>query len=208
MKAASHRIQLKIKRLGDIFCAGVLLAILSPFLLITAIAIFFIMGRPVVFVQERPGKNAEPFRLIKFRTMLDSRDKEGRILPDEERISRFGTFLRSTSIDEIPALINVLRGDMSIVGPRPLLMRYVRHYNDFQFRRHEMRPGITGLAQISGRNSLTWDDTFAMDIAYIDNWSLWTDLKVIFLTPFAALRVTSTTDGVRKIGRRPFDHDR
>jgi len=140
------------------------------------------MGSPVLFTQDRPGKDGKIFKLHKFRTMTDQRDENGKLLADEQRLTKFGRFLRSTSLDELPALINILRGDMAVVGPRPLLVSYLERYDEHQARRHEVRPGLTGLAQISGRNALSWEDRFNLDVEYVDNISFLKDWKIIFKT--------------------------
>jgi lipopolysaccharide/colanic/teichoic acid biosynthesis glycosyltransferase len=139
-------------------------------------------GRPALFGQERPGLRGQPFRIFKFRTMTNSRSADGRLLPDEQRLTPLGRFLRASSLDEFPELFNVLRGEMSLVGPRPLLMQYLERYSPEQARRHDMLPGITGWAQVNGRNALTWEDKFRFDVWYVDNWSVWLDLKILFLT--------------------------
>ena len=171
-----------MKRFWDLAVSVVGLVILSPVLLILAVVVRVKLGSPVLFRQMRPGRDGELFKLIKFRTMTDSRDSQGDLLPDSERLTRFGQFLRSTSADELPELWNVLRGDMSIVGPRPLLVEYLPLYSPNQGRRHEVRPGITGLAQVRGRNSLTWDEKFDLDVWYVDNRSLRLDCAVILWT--------------------------
>ncbi len=158
------------------------LILLLPLLLILAVLIRIAFGPPVLFRQRRPGLRGHPFTLYKLRTMTDTRALNGPLLPDAERLTAFGRFLRSTSLDELPELWNVLRGDMSLVGPRPLLMQYLDRYTPEQTRRHEMRPGITGWAQVNGRNALTWEQKFALDVWYIDHVSLWLDLKIIALT--------------------------
>jgi len=140
------------------------------------------LGRPVLFRQVRPGLHGKPFMMYKFRTMTEERDAEGRLLPDEKRLTSFGAWLRSWSLDELPELFNVLKGDMSLVGPRPLLMEYLDRYTPEQFRRHEVKPGITGWAQINGRNAISWEEKFKLDVWYVDNWSLWLDMKIIALT--------------------------
>ena len=170
------------KRLFDIIASASGLIILSPVFLILAYLIRKNLGAPVFFTQERPGKDGKPFKMIKFRSMRDAVDKNGNPLPDSERLTPFGKKLRAASLDELPELWNVLKGDMSLVGPRPLLMSYLPLYNDFQFRRHEMRPGVTGWAQVNGRNAISWDEKFAYDIWYIDHFSLWFDMKILFLT--------------------------
>ena len=170
------------KRLFDIVASASGLIFLSPVFLILIYLIRKNLGEPVFFTQERPGKDGKPFKMIKFRSMRDAVDKDGNPLPDSERLTPFGKKLRAASLDELPELWNVLKGDMSQVGPRPLLMSYLPLYNDFQFRRHEMRPGVTGWAQVNGRNAISWDEKFAYDIWYIDHFSLWFDMKILFLT--------------------------
>jgi sugar transferase EpsL len=172
------------KRTFDIFLSVIFLVLLSPVLLLLAIAIYFKLGRPIFYCQVRPGLNAIPFKMCKFRTMRDDRSESGHLLPDAERLSSFGRFLRSTSLDELPELWNVLRGEMSLVGPRPLLMQYLDRYTTEQFRRHGVMPGITGWAQIHGRNAVSWEERFKLDVWYVDNWSFWLDLRILFLTIF------------------------
>ncbi|EGT0638222.1 sugar transferase [Citrobacter werkmanii] len=171
-----------MKRLLDIIISFCALIVLSPLLLYLAYKIKAKIGYPVLFQQQRPGLNGKPFNMIKFRTMRDAYDKDGNPLPDNERMTVFGTKLRNMSLDELPELWNVLRGDMSLVGPRPLLMQYLSLYNTKQMRRHEVRPGITGWAQVNGRNSISWQEKFDLDVWYIDNHSLLLDLKILFLT--------------------------
>lgn len=173
---------LLLKRLFDIIASAVGLVVLSPVFLVLVYLIRKNLGSPVFFTQERPGKDGKPFKMIKFRSMRDAADENGNPLPDSERLTPFGKKLRATSLDELPELWNVLKGDMSLVGPRPLLMHYLPLYNDFQHRRHEMRPGVTGWAQVNGRNAISWDEKFAYDIWYIDNYSFWLDIKILFLT--------------------------
>lgn len=170
------------KRLFDIIASVSGLIFLSPVFLILIYLIRKNLGEPVFFTQERPGKDGKPFKMIKFRSMRDAVDKNGNPLPDSERLTPFGKKLRATSLDELPELWNVLKGEMSLVGPRPLLMSYLPLYNEFQFRRHEMKPGVTGWAQVNGRNALSWDEKFAHDIWYIDHYSFWLDMKILFLT--------------------------
>ena len=170
------------KRLFDIIASVSGLIFLSPVFLILIYLIRKNLGEPVFFTQERPGKDGKPFKMIKFRSMRDAVDKDGNPLPDSERLTPFGKKLRATSLDELPELWNVLKGDMSLVGPRPLLMSYLPLYNEFQNRRHEMKPGVTGWAQVNGRNALSWDEKFAHDIWYIDHYSFWLDMKILFLT--------------------------
>ncbi|MCF5051990.1 sugar transferase [Pseudomonas syringae] len=170
------------KRLFDFFASFFGLLLLSPVFLVLAWAIRRKLGSPVFFRQVRPGKDGKPFKMIKFRTMRDAVDASGQPLPDSERMTPFGSFLRSTSLDELPELWNVLKGDMSLVGPRPLLMEYLPLYSQTQYRRHEVRPGISGWAQVNGRNALSWDDKFKLDVWYVDNHTFGLDLKVLFLT--------------------------
>lgn len=176
------------KRLMDAGIAAAGLVLLSPLLLVLALLIRVRLGEPVLFRQTRPGLHARPFTILKFRTMRDTRDARGQPLADAERLPPLGRWLRSTSLDELPELFNVLRGDMSLVGPRPLLMEYLPLYSPLQARRHEVRPGITGWAQVNGRNGLTWDDKFAFDVEYVDRRSLWLDLRILLLTVLEVLR--------------------
>jgi len=171
-----------LKRAFDIVASALGLLVLSPVIALVAWQISRKLGSPVLFRQVRPGLNSKPFEMIKFRTMRDAVDATGNPLPDSERMTPFGSFLRSSSLDELPELWNVLRGEMSLVGPRPLLMEYLPLYSPEQYRRHEARPGVTGWAQINGRNALNWDEKFKLDIWYVDNRSFWLDLKIIFLT--------------------------
>lgn len=170
------------KRPLDILCSGLALVVLSPVIGITALFVRAKLGSPVLFTQDRPGKDEKIFKLYKFRTMTNERDKSGELLPDEIRLTKFGRLLRSTSLDELPSLINILRGDMSVVGPRPLLVRYLPRYNDRQRHRHDVRPGLTGYAQSHGRNTVSWKDKFEMDVYYTENMSFWMDVSIIFLT--------------------------
>ncbi|AAM23931.1 lipopolysaccharide/colanic/teichoic acid biosynthesis glycosyltransferase [Caldanaerobacter subterraneus subsp. tengcongensis MB4] len=174
--------KLIIKRLIDIFVSLFLLIILSPFLVIISLIVFVAMGPPVIYKQTRAGFKGKPFTIYKFRTMTNEKDEYGNLLPDEKRLTKMGKFLRSTSLDELPELFNVLKGDMSLVGPRPLLMEYLNYYTEEQMRRHDVKPGITGWAQVNGRNSLSWEEKFKLDVWYVDNWSLWLDFKILFLT--------------------------
>ena len=171
-----------IKRFFDIFSSLIAIIILSPVLIITAILVRTKLGSPVLFKQERPGKDEKIFTLMKFRTMTDERDENGELLPDEVRLTKFGKFLRSTSIDELPELFNILKGDMSVIGPRPLLVRYLPRYNEHQHRRHEVRPGLSGWAQVNGRNTVSWEDKFNMDVEYVENYSMFMDIKILFMT--------------------------
>ena len=176
------------KRALDLFLTIPALAILSPLLGLLALLVRIKLGSPILFRQQRPGLHGHPFTLYKFRTMTDDRDKEGNLLPDADRLTPLGRFLRSTSLDELPELWNVLKGDMSLVGPRPLLMRYLPRYTPEQMRRHEVRPGVTGWAQINGRNALTWEEKFKLDVRYVDNISFWLDVRIIFLTLWKILK--------------------
>jgi len=171
-----------VKRFVDIVGAGAGLILLSPVIVVCAVAVARSMGRPILFRQQRPGWGGRPFGMIKFRTMSDARDGNGGLLPDGERLTRVGRFLRSTSLDELPELWNVLVGDMSLVGPRPLLMRYLERYTPEQLRRHDVKPGITGWAQINGRNAISWDDKFALDVWYVDNRSFLLDMRILYST--------------------------
>jgi len=175
------------KRVFDIIFSLAWLIGFSPLLIVVAILVRIKLGSPILFIQERPGKGAKPFRMVKFRTMTDTKDAAGNLLPDEVRLTLFGKVLRSTTLDEFPEMWNVLVGDMSVVGPRPLMMRYLPRYNSFQARRMEMKPGVTGWAQINGRNAISWDEKFALDIWYIDNSSLWLDIKIVVKTFFVVL---------------------
>jgi len=173
-----------LKRAFDILFSACWLIGFAPLLLFVAILVRLKLGSPVLFIQERPGLRARPFRMVKFRTMTDERGPDGELLPDEQRLTAFGKFLRSTTLDEFPEMWNVLLGDMSVVGPRPLLMRYVPRYDAFQARRMEVKPGVTGWAQVNGRNALSWDEKFALDVWYVDNRTFWLDLKIVVLTFF------------------------
>jgi len=177
-----------VKRVFDIIASCILLVLFSPVMALTACLIYLTMGSPVLFRQQRPGLYGQPFTLVKFRTMTDARDKTGNLLPDEMRLTRLGAFLRSTSLDELPELFNVLKGEMSLVGPRPLKMEYLSLYTPRQARRHEVLPGITGWAQVNGRNSLSWEEKFELDVWYVDNRSFWLDLKILFLTVVKVLK--------------------
>jgi lipopolysaccharide/colanic/teichoic acid biosynthesis glycosyltransferase len=185
-----------MKRLLDVVVSSVLLVVLLPLLVIVAIAVAIALGSPVLFAQVRPGRHGVPFKMYKFRTMLKASDKDGVQLEDRLRLTRFGRFLRSTSLDELPELWNVLVGHMSLVGPRPLLMEYLSLYSPEQMRRHEVRPGITGLAQVNGRNAIDWRDRFELDVWYVDNASVWLDLKILALTIAKVL----AREGISKSG--------
>lgn len=177
-----------IKLPQDIILATLALIVLSPVMLVVAILVRTKLGSPVLFKQERPGLNGKIFKLYKFRSMSDARDKDGNLLPDEERLGKFGKTLRSTSLDELPSLLNIIMGEMSIVGPRPLLVRYLPRYNEHQARRHEVRPGFTGHAQVNGRNSISWEDKFNYDVEYVDNITFINDWKIIFKTVLVVLK--------------------
>ena len=178
----NQKINVIIKRSFDILASALGLIILSPLLLILAVLVRLNLGSPVFFRQERPGLHEKIFNLYKFRSMRDAVDKNGNELPDEQRLGRFGKLLRASSLDELPELFNVLKGDMSLVGPRPLLVKYLPLYNAEQHRRHDVLPGITGWAQVHGRNAISWEEKFRLDVWYVDNWSLWLDLKILFMT--------------------------
>ncbi len=171
-----------VKLIGDRLMAAILLLLFSPILVVVAILVRVRMGSPIVFAQARPGKNGRIFTVYKFRTMTGDCDAAGNLLSDEQRLIPLGQFLRKASLDELPQLMNVLKGDMSFVGPRPLLVKYLERYSSEQARRHDVQPGITGWAQINGRNALSWDEKFRLDLWYVDNWSLWLDFKILLLT--------------------------
>ena len=171
-----------IKRILDFTLSLIALIVLSPVLLVVAILVRVKLGSPVIFKQKRPGKDEKIFTLYKFRTMTDERDENGRLLPDEDRLTKFGKFLRSTSLDELPELVNIIKGDMAIVGPRPLLVEYLEFYNEEEKHRHDVRPGLTGLAQVSGRNTITWEDKFKKDIEYINNLNFVNDVGIVLKT--------------------------
>ncbi len=177
-----------IKRPQDFLCALAAIIVLSPIMLITAILVRTKLGSPIIFKQERPGRDGKIFTLYKFRTMTDKKDENGNLLPDEVRLTSFGKKLRSTSLDELPELFNILNGDMAVVGPRPLLVRYLPRYNVHQARRHEVRPGFTGYAQVNGRNSITWEDKFDKDVYYVDHVTFLGDWKIIFQTVSTVLK--------------------
>jgi len=189
------------KRVFDAVVAGVMLMLAAPLLAFTACLVRADVGRPILFRQIRPGLNGRPFVMVKFRTMRDLRDSSGQLLSNEARLTRIGRFLRSTSLDELPELWNVLRGDMSLVGPRPLLMEYLPLYTPTQLRRHEVRPGVTGWAQVNGRNTVSWEDRFQMDVWYVDNRTLWLDLRILLLTFVKVL----TRSGISEPGRATIE---
>lgn len=176
------------KRLLDIMLSVIAIVLLLPIILLVSLLVYFKLGSPILFKQERPGKNERIFKMYKFRTMTDEKDEKGELLPDIVRLTAFGKWLRSTSLDELPELFNILKGDMSIVGPRPLLSKYLPLYSEEQARRHEVRPGLTGYAQANGRNSLNWEEKFVMDVEYVDNISFKGDVKIIFQTVIAVFK--------------------
>jgi len=184
------------KRIVDVIVGGAALVIALPFLLVLAVAVRITLGSPVLFRQLRPGLKGKPFTILKFRTMTDVRDACGRVLPDDERLTAFGRFLRASSCDELPELWNVVVGDMSVIGPRPLLMEYMTRYNSVQLRRHDVKPGITGLAQVSGRNGLEWDEKFRLDVRYVDECSLALDSQILLRTVLTVIR----RDGITREG--------
>lgn len=192
----AKKISLLMKSILDRLIAAIALLVFSPVMLMVAIAIYVRMGGPIFFCQPRPGKNGRVFNFYKFRTMTSDCDANGDLLPDEQRLIPLGQFLRKTSLDELPQLLNVLKGDMSFVGPRPLLVRYLDRYTPEQARRHDVMPGITGWAQVNGRNSIGWDAKFKLDVSYVDNWTLWFDLKILFLTVLKVLK----RDGITQEG--------
>lgn len=189
-------------RIIDIGVSVFVLVVLSPIILALIIMIRIKLGSPVFFIQERPGLYSEVFEMYKFRTMTDERNDNGELLPDNKRLTRFGKFLRSTSMDELPEFWNVLKGDMSLIGPRPLLVEYLEYYNTYQMRRHEVKPGITGWAQVNGRNMISWEKKFDLDVWYIDNRSFWLDLKICWLTVYQILK----REGISKQGHATTDY--
>ena len=184
-----------VKRIIDFCCALLALIVLMPVLLIIAALVRNKLGTPILFIQDRPGKNGKIFKLMKFRTMTDARDEAGNLLPDDVRLTRFGRILRSTSLDELPELINILKGDMAVVGPRPLLVEYLPYYTDEEFHRHDVRPGLTGWAQVNGRNSTNWDERLQQDIYYVKNISFLLDAKIIFMTAFKVIKCSDILVG-------------
>jgi len=193
--------QKAIKRVFDFFVAGLLLVLLSPLLLVTALLIRIRMGSPLLFRQQRPGYREKLFTVSKFRTMTNACNKSGKLLPDEERLTRLGRIIRSLSLDELPQLWNVLKGDLSLVGPRPLLIEYLERYTPEQRRRHEVKPGITGWAQVNGRNAITWEDKFKCDVWYVENWSLWLDIKILMMTVWKVIK----REGISQRGRATME---
>lgn len=185
-----------IKRTFDIVAAMGGLVVFSPIMIVVAIMVKIKLGSPILFTQDRIGKDNKIFKMMKFRTMKDGVDKNGNLLPDSERLTSFGKLLRSTSLDELPELINILKGDMSLIGPRPLLVEYLPLYSEEQKRRHDVLPGLTGWAQINGRNAISWNEKFKLDIFYVDNWSIGLDLKIFFLTFYKLFK----RDGISKEG--------
>jgi undecaprenyl phosphate N,N'-diacetylbacillosamine 1-phosphate transferase len=183
------------KRLFDFALSLLALLVLLPVLVILGVLVRIFLGTSILFIQQRPGKNGRIFKLYKFRSMTDRKNKEGNLLPDEERLTKFGSFLRASSLDELPELVNILKGDMSIVGPRPLLVQYLDRYNNFQKRRHEVRPGITGLAQVNGRNALSWKKKFQYDVWYVDHVSFAQDVKIILQTIKVVLSHSDISSG-------------
>lgn len=189
------------KRIFDIIVTSIGLVIISPILLLVSLLVWWKHGKPILFTQKRPGYKEKPFFIYKFRTMTNRKDENGNLLPDEERITQLGHFLRSTSLDELPELFNVIRGEMSLVGPRPLLMQYLDCYTPQQKRRHHVLPGITGWAQIHGRNTLTWEDKFNYDLWYVDNWSFWLDIRILWVTFWKVIK----REGISQPGRATAD---
>ena len=177
-----------IKRLFDLAFSIAGLILISPFLLLIATLVWVKNGRPMLYKQQRPGYKGKPFFIYKFRTMTDKRDPSGKLLPDSERLTGFGRFLRSTSLDELPEIINILKGEMSWVGPRPLLMQYLGRYSEEQMRRHDVLPGVTGWAQVNGRNALSWQDKFRLDVWYVDHWNFWVDIRILWMSVWKVLR--------------------
>ncbi len=192
------------KRIFDLFFAALGLTILSPLIILTGIMVYVFLGTPILFRQSRPGYQGRPFFIYKFRTMTTAPDSTGNLLPDSERLTRFGRFLRNLSLDELPELFNILRGEMSFVGPRPLLMEYLPLYSAEQAHRHDVVPGLTGWAQVNGRNALTWDDKFKLDLWYVDHWSFWLDIKILFMTLWKVFK----REGISQPGQATMDRFR
>lgn len=193
-----------LKRLLDIIVSLIMLVVLSPIFIWIAYKVKINLGYPIIFVQERPGKNGKLFKMLKFRSMKDAVDKDGNPLPDEERITPFGQKLRATSLDELPQLINVLKGDMSIVGPRPQLAEFLQYYTPYQMRRHEVKPGMTGLAQVSGRNNLSWEEKFAFDVEYVERNNIFLDIKIILKTAIILLKKEGINAPDATVGQNRF----
>jgi lipopolysaccharide/colanic/teichoic acid biosynthesis glycosyltransferase len=185
-----------IKRLFDILISVFIFIMLLPLMLVVALLVLINMGWPIVFSQLRPGKDGKSFKIYKFRSMIDRQDKGGILLPDPQRLTKFGRFLRSTSLDELPALWNVIKGEMSLVGPRPLLMEYLPLYNEKQAKRHDVKPGITGWAQVNGRNAISWQEKFDLDVWYVEHQSFWLDLKILLMT----VKKVIIRDGISGVG--------
>jgi lipopolysaccharide/colanic/teichoic acid biosynthesis glycosyltransferase len=190
------------KRIFDLITTSLGLILLSPVILLTAAGVHIFLGTPILFRQKRPGYKGRPFYLYKFRTMTDASDSAGNLLPDSERLTRFGRFLRALSLDELPEFINILRGEMSVVGPRPLLMEYLERYSPEQMRRHDVYPGLTGWAQVNGRNAITWQEKFTLDLWYVDHWSFWLDLKIILLTIWKVIKL----EGISQPGQATTEY--
>lgn len=197
MKQSGNAKGVFLKRLFDLLVAVILMSVISPLFMLLAILVRLRLGGPVFFRQVRPGLNGELFTIYKFRSMTDERDRQGNLLPNAQRLTSFGRFIRATSLDELPALLNVIKGEMSLVGPRPLLPKYLDRYSPFQARRHEVLPGITGWAQVNGRNALSWEDKFTLDVWYVDNRSFFLDCKILFLTFYKVIR----RDGINHDGK-------
>lgn len=193
-----------MRRLIDIVLSSLAITVLSPVFIIVAYGVKKNLGSPIIFVQERPGKNGKLFKMLKFRSMKDAVDKDGNLLPDEERITPFGQKLRATSLDELPQLINVLKGDMSIVGPRPQLAEFLQYYTPYQMRRHEVKPGMTGLAQVSGRNNLSWEEKFALDVEYVEKNNIFLDIKIILKTVVILLKKEGINAPDATVGQNRF----
>lgn len=194
------------KRVLDIALSGVAIIVFSPLLFYIAYLVKTRLGSPVLFTQDRPGKNCKVFKLYKFRSMLDSKDDYGNLLSDDERLTDFGRWLRSTSLDELPELYNILKGDMSIIGPRPLLVEYLPYYTKEEIHRHDVRPGLSGLAQVNGRNNLTWEELFEWDLKYVNNITFLGDIKIVFLTFYKVLKKSDILVGSQnKVGRLDYE---
>ncbi len=190
------------KRIFDLIAASLGLVILSPFILLIAVLVRIFLGTPILLRQTRPGYKGKPFAIYKFRTMTDAHDAQENLLSDDVRLTRFGKFLRSLSLDELPELFNILRGDMSLVGPRPLLMEYLPLYSSEQMRRHDVHPGLTGWAQVNGRNAITWPDKFKLDVWYVDHWSFWLDIKILFMSLWKVIR----REGISQSGQATIEY--